>query len=263
VTWNTDRTVSPVVARLVVMDNEKRMTLWCRMWSEDPALAHDLMSESCVQWSNRRESLDSVVGPTEQERFVTGYRTRQANTFDPRVLVDAGDRFAYLWDVRSRDGKVLTGLDVNVMKDDRVEENWTFVGTRRCEWPDPAPEAPASADPAAIDSLVRRWVRLRSGRAELAEDLVTDDFALFCGEGPTGDVSGPAELAALVERQTDTAFATHREPMIDLTRGHVTFLWTARSTPDGAAVGGVDLLTVRDGRFARAWSLTGTRPFRY
>ncbi|TWP51764.1 hypothetical protein FKR81_12935 [Lentzea tibetensis] len=63
------------------MDNEQRMIDWCRMWNEDPSLAHELMTGSCVQWSNRVESLDAVVGPDQQERFVTDYRARHVNVF--------------------------------------------------------------------------------------------------------------------------------------------------------------------------------------
>ncbi|MFC9337343.1 hypothetical protein ACFT0G_29000 [Streptomyces sp. NPDC057020] len=109
------------------MDNEKRMTTWCRTWNEDPSLAHDLMSDDCVQWSDRVADLDSVVGPDDQERFVTAYRARHVNIFSPRVLVDAGDRFAYLWDVEKADGRTLTGIDVSILTDDRIQEDWTFV----------------------------------------------------------------------------------------------------------------------------------------
>ena len=45
------------------MDNEQRMTSWCRMWNEDPSLAHELMTDDCVQWSDHGVGLDSVVGP--------------------------------------------------------------------------------------------------------------------------------------------------------------------------------------------------------
>jgi hypothetical protein len=80
-------------------------------------------------------------------------------------------------------------------------------------------------------------------------------------------VNGPPELADLIERQagTDdpTLFTMHRQPVVAPVHGRVLFLWTAETRADGAPVGGVDLLTVRDGRFARAWSLTGARPFRY
>lgn len=241
------------------MDNEKRMITWCRMWDEDPSLAYDLMSEDCVQWSGAGEGLDTVVGPADQERFVTAYRAKHINVFSPRVLVDAGDRFAYLWDVRTPEGRVQTGLDVNILKDDRVNENWTFVSTRHCDLPDPASEV---STPTVIESLCDRWVRLRNGSTELAADLVTSDFALFSGESAAGDANGPAELAAPVSGQTKATFVMHRQPVVDPERGSVVFLWT-RTTPDGVAVGGVDLLSVRDGRFARACSFAGVRPFRY
>ncbi|WP_158835391.1 hypothetical protein [Streptomyces sp. NRRL S-350] len=249
------------------MDNEKRMTTWCRMWSEDPSLAYGLMTDDCVQWSNRTAGLDTVVGPAEQERFVTEYRARQVNVFSPRVLVDAGDRFAYLWDVRKADGEVWTGIDVNVLSGDRIRENWTFVAERHCEQSDPAPEAAGRTDAATIEELCHRWVQLRNGRAELATDLVMGDFDLFSGAGPDSDAHGPAELADLIERQAETddrsAVTIHRQPVVDPARGYVAFLWNAETRAGGASVGGVDLLTVRSGRLARAWSMTGTRPFRY
>ena len=226
------------------MDNEQRMIEWCRMWNEDPSLAHRLMSDGCVQWSNRTEGLDTVVGPDEQERFVTGYRARHVNVFTPRVFVDAGDRFAYLWDEKTPDGQLKTGLDVNILKGDSIHENWTFVGERRCDRPDPEPVA---GDPARIDELRRRWVRLRNGQGELDDDVVTSDFALFQGESAVDPVDFFRGQAVVV----------HREPIVDVARGAVAFLWTAN------AVGGVDLLTVRDRRIARAWSLTGIRAFRY
>ncbi|MFD7020143.1 hypothetical protein [Streptomyces sp. NPDC059928] len=249
------------------MDNEKRMTTWCRMWNEDPSLAHDLMTEDCTQWSDHGAGLDTVVGPHEQERFVAGYRARHVNIFSPRVLADAGDRFAYLWDVRKADGQVLTGIDVNHLKDGRIRENWTFVAERRCERSDPEPGAAGHTDPATIEDLCRQWVQLRNGRAELAKDVVTGDFDLFSGAEAAGDAHGPSELADLIERQAETndppVITIHRQPIVDPGRRHVAFLWTAETGADGASVGGVDLLTVRSGRFARAWSLTGIRPFRY
>jgi hypothetical protein len=269
VTWNTDTTVSPTGTRLLLMDNvtnnvvdnENRMIDWCRMWTEDPALAHQLMTDECLQWSNRMTGLDAVVGPAEQERFVTAYRARQVNVFTPRVLADAGDRFTYLWGIRTPDGEVKTGLDFNVMRGDRVHENWTFVATRHCDQPDPEPVA--ATDRAELAELGQRWARLRNGRAEPAQDVVTSDFALFAGEGAAGDATGPAELAALVERRAAPAFTRHRELVVDVARGTVAFLWTAAPETDGVAVGGVDLLRTRAGRVARAWTLTGTRAFRY
>jgi len=233
-----------VVATLSRMDthpdNNKLMTLWCRMWDEDPSLAHDLMAADCVQWSGNTPGLDGVVGPAEQERFVARYRARHINAFSPRALFDAGDRFAYLWDVRTPDGRVLTGADVNILENGRVRENWTFVGEQQCPWPAGGLAAePVEADVA--EKLCDRWVRFRNG--ETGQDVVTDDFALFSGSG-----------------SVTTDVAVHREPVIDLAHGRVALLWTGKS---GNTVGGVDFFTIRDGRFAQAWSLTGVRTFRY
>ncbi|MER5928436.1 hypothetical protein [Streptomyces mirabilis] len=110
-------------------------------------------------------------------------------------------------------------------------------------------------------------MQLRNGRPELAMDLVNGDFALFSGADKVGDAHGPSELADLIKQQAETAdppaFTIHRQPVVAPARGHGAFLWTAETKADGALVGGVDLLTVRAGRFARAWSLTGARSFRY
>ncbi|QMU79839.1 hypothetical protein GXW83_33210 [Streptacidiphilus sp. PB12-B1b] len=244
------------------MNNEKRMTLWCRMWDEDPSLAHDLMTDTCVQWSDRLTSLDSAVGAQEQERCAARYRVERANAFTPRVLADGGDRFAYLWDVRAPDGTVRSGMDVNVLRGDLVDENWTFVAERRCERPDSAAEGFGPADPTLIEDLLHRWLRLRNGEASSAGDLVTGDFTLFSGAGPDGDAAGPDGLAGLASRWSGGAVAVHRSPVVDPARGRVAFLWTSTG-PDGDVVGGADLLTVRDGRLAQGWSMTGIRPFRY
>jgi hypothetical protein len=239
-----------VVATLSYMDNRtdnnKLMTIWCRMWNEDPSLAHDLMSDECVQWSDHTPGLDTVVGPSEQERFITTYRARHINAFTPRALFDAGDRFAYLWDVRTPDGRVLTGADFNILAGGRIHENWTFVGERRCDWPAGSAAEPVEAS--VIDGLCDRWVRFRNGESKLAGEVVTDDFAQFSGTG-SGDLA-------------TTDIAVHRRPVVDLAHGRVAFLWSAQSGAKGT-VGGVDFLTVRDGRFAQAWTLTGVRAFRY
>ncbi|PRY39042.1 nuclear transport factor 2 family protein [Umezawaea tangerina] len=211
------------------MDNEKLMTVWCRMWNEDPALAHDLMTDECVQWSGNTTGLDAVVGPREQEEFVTAYRAEHVNVFTPRVLVDGGDRFAYLWDVRTADGRVLTGVDVNVVRDGRVHENWTFVGERHDGQADPEPEA---ADRAVLEDLALGWT----------------------GDGPVAD-----RFRGTAADDLDLAVTAHREVVVDPDRGRVALL---RTTGEDA-VSGVDLFAVREGRVARAWSLTGVRPFRY
>jgi hypothetical protein len=54
-------------------------------------------------------------------------------------------------------------------------------------------------------------------------------------------------------------------PVIDAARGRAALLRTTTChTPnDSVNVGGIDVLTIRDGRIAQAWSLQEIRPFRY
>lgn len=140
-TSNTDTTLSPTVATVMGMDIAEATELatsWCRMWNEKPALAYELMTDDCVQWFANAPDLDSVIGPAQQEAFVTAYRGRQVNVFVPRLYVVDGDAFAYLWDVTFPDATVMTGIDVNVVQGKRIRENWTFLGPRR-DAPDPPP----------------------------------------------------------------------------------------------------------------------------
>jgi hypothetical protein len=267
---NTDRTVSPPAGSVEAMDNtcdnntsdnnDVRMTVWCRMWSEDPALAHELMTDTCVQWSGQTAGLDAVTGPSEQERFVTSYRAQHVNVFAPRALVDAGRQFAYLWDVTRPDGSILTGADVNVLRGDRIDQNWTFVSDRHDDRPDPAPQ-PASE--ATLHDLARRWIAPAEG--EHAANIVSADFDVFAtGLEPDGG-RGPAALSRYLGWRRagagSTAVTLHREPVVDAGRGRIALLRTDRAGAD--ASGGVDVLAVQDGRIAKAWSLSGTRPFRY
>lgn len=190
-------------------------TTWCRMWSAEPALAHDLMTQDCRQWSAVTAGLDAVVGPAQQERFVTAYRAEHVNVFVPGTIVADGDMFGYLWDVTLPDGTMKTGIDVNVVQGMLVGDNWTFV-TDSCR-SEPAP----------------------------------------------GDRTGTAALLALVR---DWAGAhdveMHRRPVLDPENGRAMLLRTSL-TSDGKSVGGVDLLTVRDGHLEPVWSITGTRAFAY
>lgn len=239
------------------MTNEERMIIWCRMWSADPALAHQLMTDDCVQWSGQTAGLDAVVGPKQQEEFVVAYRAQHINVFSPRVLADADDSFAYLWDVRAPDGTVRTGLDVNILAGDRARENWTFVAQRHHDRPDPTTTAP---DPAATRELCDQWLQMWNGQPHPAADLVTDDFQIFFGT--TADAAdalrGPAALTTLIERRKPTPRSLHREPVLDPAHGQVAFLSTTNTN-----CGAVDLLTLRNGQVAHAYSLTATRAFCY
>lgn len=116
------------------MDNKDRMLAWCRMWNEDPSLAHELLTGDAVQWSSVTTALDGVVGPAQAVDFMQAYRAEHVNVFRPHVLVDAGEAFAYTWDVTRPDGTIRSGMDVNVLRDGRIAMNWTFVGGRRTDW---------------------------------------------------------------------------------------------------------------------------------
>ncbi len=191
--------------------------IWCRMWSENPALAHDLMTDDCRQWFGTTTALDSVVGPAQQERFVAAYRAEHANVFTPRTIVADRDMFGYLWDVTLPDGTVKSGIDVNVLQGKRVRENWTFVADRHRSEPNPEPGDPISYD--SLRLLVKRWADERG-------------------------------------------YAVHRRPLLDPANGRAALLRSS-TTKDDAQVGGVDLLTIRDGLIEPFWSITGTRAFLY
>lgn len=127
---------------------------WARMWNEDSSLAHQLMTDDCVQWWGSGPDLDSVVGPVQQESFVTAAREKTGNVFVPRLYVIDGHTYAYLWDVTSREGTVMSGVDVNVLQGNRIRENWTFVGPHR-DAPDPAPGDALDRDTMA--KLAHTW----------------------------------------------------------------------------------------------------------
>jgi hypothetical protein len=126
---------------------------WCRMWSADATLAHQLVADDGRQWSGVTPGLDSVVGPAETEKFIAGYQQNVGNVFRPRTLViDGSDRIAYTWDVTRRDGTVVTGADVCVLRDGLVIDNWTLPSQDRSSLADgpgllvPAVDAPLSRE---------------------------------------------------------------------------------------------------------------------
>jgi hypothetical protein len=252
------------------MDNMTLMTTWLQMWNENPALAHDVMTDDCRQWSGQGTGLDTVVGPDDQVRFVTGYRAQHINVFRPRVLVDAGDQMAYLWDVTLPDGTVWTGADANLVRDGRVSRNWTFVSNAHSDGPDLGPANAQPTHATTLDDLCQAWISLWNTNNDGINDLVTDDVATFAWAGDTAtDLRGAPALAEHLTRwRQDGASGTraiHRRPVVDPMRGRAALLWTCRAGPDSGdvQVGGIDILNVRDGRVSHAWSLTGRREFRY
>jgi hypothetical protein len=127
---------------------------WCRMWSQDATLAHQLLTDDARQWSGVTEGLDDVIGPDPTEKFITAYQQNVGNIFRTRTLViDGNDRLAYTWDVTRRDGTVLTGADVCVLRDGLVVENWTLPSYEaRSELPD----GPGLAVPETVEPLDRQ-----------------------------------------------------------------------------------------------------------
>jgi len=248
-------------------DSAKIPDTWCAMWSDDAALAHDLIAPGGRQWAGTAAGLDDVVGPAAAEQFVTVYQHRRGIRFAPRTLViDGNERLAYTWDATLRDGTVLTGADVCVLRDGQVADNWTIVGERRAPAPDVAGAGRATR--AELAAAVAAWTPLWNGDTSRVADVVAPDVTIWLGRQPDGadEVRGPDALAAYVERfrapRAGLVLATHREPVLDVERQTAAVLWTG--TVDGRAVaGGIDVLAMRDGRVAHAWTLVGKRPMRY
>lgn len=193
-TLNTDIGVSRAKGTMDGMDNQERMTTWCRMWSEDPALAYALMTGRCVQWSGQTGGLDGVVGPASAVEFMTAYRAQHVNVFTPRVLADGGDSFAYVWDVATPDGRILTGFDANIVRNGSVDQNWTFVGPHINVLDNETGDTDtSSADAGALSRLAVEWLRTQAPGA-----------------------------------------AAHRAPIADASRGRVAVLWTQGRTGNAA-----------------------------
>jgi hypothetical protein len=104
---------------------------WCRMWSGEATLAHELVSPEGRQWAGQTSALDDVVGPTRTEKFIADYAERVGNHYQARTLVIGGDLVAYTWDATRRDGSAVTGADLNMLRDGKVVENWTVVAAAR------------------------------------------------------------------------------------------------------------------------------------
>jgi hypothetical protein len=134
------------------------------------------------------------------------------------------------------------------------------------------PGTTTRADRAAITRLCELWSPLWNGEPALAHRLVTDDFQIWFGAAdgdPQRDLlRGPQEFADLVSRHLATrpglTFAMRGEPVIDVEQQRAAIGWTAtlpdRATGVDRVLGGIDAFSLRDGRFARCWSVTGARP---
>jgi hypothetical protein len=140
--------------------------LWCRMWSEDASLAHQLLTADATQRSGVTDGLDNVVGPAATETFVRRYQQEVGIKFRPRTLViDGTDRLAYTWDATRPDGSVTTGADVCYLRDGRVAENWTVPSRAgRSELPDagaPAGRRLTRPELLALTAGAHPWQRER------------------------------------------------------------------------------------------------------
>lgn len=111
-------------------------------------------------------------------------------------------------------------------------------------------------DPASLDALYRQWIhRLWNGDLDIVSTLVAPDFV---GHWPDRDVSGPGELAAVIEETramfTEITFAIVVGPVAqeELVAGR----WVGRAVaPSGEQVvfAGNDLLRAVGGRFVEYW----------
>lgn len=260
--------MSQYPATLDIMDAyEKLMTTWCDMWNDDAGLAHDLMTDDCRQCGLNTDALDDVVGPDRQQDFVRRYQVERGNHFTPRTLVAGGEHLAFLWDVRDRAGRIRNGIDVDVLRDGRVADNWTVVADRHSPlWPESPGGRPSTRD--ELRHLADRWSAVWNGDAHSATGLVTDAFRIWFGSSTGTDGSGcePGDRARRpwALRTPGMTYRTHREPVVDAERQSLACLWTVSDPGHGHGhVGRIDLLTVRDGRLDRCWSITGSRAFRY
>lgn len=199
---NTDTTVSPWLGTVIGMDIDEITEVaatWCRMWNEEAALAHQLMTDDCVQWFANGPDLDAVVGPTQQEAFVKAAQAQLGNIFVPCVYVVDGDTFAYLWDVTSRDGTVRTGVDVNVLEGNRIRENWTFMGPHRDA---PAPGLGDVLDRDALATSATNWAETMGFvvHRRLIIDVQSGRIALMRN---TSDGVGGVDLLAVRNGQVE------------------------------------------------------------
>jgi hypothetical protein len=177
---------------------------WCRMWSEDATLAHQLLTEDARQWSGVTEGLDAVVGPGPTEKFITTYQQEVGNVFRPRTLViDGYERLAYTWDVTRRDGSVLTGADVCVLRDGLVVENWTIPSyDARSELPDgPGASVPAIAEPLDRQHLLALTADAHPWHRNRAVDVARQTVAGTWSDGDRGGIAVLVVESGRIDRQ--------------------------------------------------------------
>jgi hypothetical protein len=237
---------------------EKLPAAWCRTWNDDPALAHDLVTDDARMWGGHSDMLDGVVGPDAFVAAITAYHEGHGTRFTPRTLVvDGPDRLATTWDATLPDGTRLTGVDVSALRDGRVAVNWMVPGGQHAPLPDVPGSGRASRD--EIAGLCTAWTSLWNGEADRAAAILVEDVAVWFGAADP--VADRATFTAFVqEHRADRPglrFALQGEPVVDVERQTAAMLWTA--TRDGRELGGIDVVALRDGQIAAVWSVTGAR----
>lgn len=237
---------------------EKLPAAWCRTWNEEPALALDLVADDARMWNGHSDMFDGVVGPAAFVAAITGYHESQGTRFATRTLVvDGPDRLATTWDATLPDGTRLTGADVSVLRDGRIVANWMVPGGRHAPLPDVTGTGGASRD--EIAGLCTAWTSLWNGGTDRAAAVVVEDVAVWFG-GPD-PLAGRAAFVAFVDghraARPGLHYALAGEPVVDVDRQTAAMLWTA--TDDGRELGGIDVVALREGRFAAVWSVTAER----
>ncbi|MBU2665715.1 hypothetical protein KOI35_19585 [Actinoplanes bogorensis] len=174
--------------------------VWCRMWSEDASLAHQLMTADARQWSGVVDALDPLIGPGPAEAFVRTYQRDVGNVFHARTLViDGADRLAYTWDVTRPDGSVTTGADVCFLRDGRVAENWTLPSADgRSDLPDattPTGSRLTRDDLLALTADAHPWHR------ERVVDVARQTVAGVWDDGERGGIAVLVVAGGRVERE--------------------------------------------------------------
>jgi SnoaL-like protein len=256
-----------------VLASERFAAAWCRMWNDEPALAHVLAGEGFRMWFGGSAAGDGVRGPAELETFVAEYRRAHGIRFVPRVDFCGSGRAGFTWDAHFPDGSVLGGSDVFALRAGRVVENWSIVGERPHGLP-AAPAAGSRLDADGLLALCAGWTSMWNGEVELARRLVGADCRIWFGARPAGgdDLVGPDDLIDYVLRhragRPELRFAAHREPILDVERQRAAFTWTATRPVPGAegpprVLGGMEVFQVVDGRVGRIWSLIGGRAFQF
>jgi hypothetical protein len=240
---------------------QKLADAWRDMWNDQPALAHDLLTDDARLWSGKVDVFDPITGPAAFADYLAAYQRDRRIRFTTRAVVADRDRLATTWDAALPDGSVRSGADVHLLRDGRVARHWTITGDAAA--PATEPHGTGAATRAEIVALCDAWLPLWNGDVDLAGDLLTDDFRIWFSTGR--DVRGRAAFADFVRNHRSTrpglVFAMHGDPVVDVDRQTAAYTWTA--TLDGRELGGIDVFAVRDGRFAQVWSWTGTRPLTF